>query len=690
MNFIKIIIGISLFFWCPLEINAQYIIPDFQTQIVQKDELWLRWEPRSMAEWQASLKQAYRIKVYEGIDNNNMVLTKEETIQPMPLADWEKTNEAVKDSFLLPFYEGAKNLVYTDAEVEKELMQMLSKEEGKSLQQTTTEFRLGYLAYTITYDFDLMKIAGLAYALSFEKDKKYKIEVQTGTYAPYIFEFDPQKIQAKKVPVLKAIFDDKKVNLEWETRSFKKDYYGYYLEWSRDGKNYEDISAMPYVNLFDTIPDQVELHSLRQEIPLSANYKEYWIRLKGMNYFGLRSKRTSAVKGHGFDIIPAMPSIIHADQTLDNKADLKWKLEKKFNRLIQHFQVFRADSLEGHYTSVMDSIPASSRSIQIPMTEKRNYFSIGLVPKEGKIIRSLPTFVMGQDTVPPITPQNFEGKMDSLGIVTLTWSPNTEDDLWGYKVFRSEYINDEFASLHSSPMNDTLFMDTINLNSFNEEIHYYVMSLDTRNNRSPFSKIISLERPDTIPPTPPLIKSAKFLEDSIQVTWAASSSQDAVLHQLFRKEMGQAAWELIAEQDSVASLNYLTDKNFQPDKVYAYTVIAMDDDSLSSRPSRPLQVQTKSNKPKAAFENFEVTFDETQQNATITWTLKDNTALHQIMVYRGKSKDNISMYDILEGTTTSIQQKVKEKESWFFIFNPVFEDESLARMSEIIRINIPD
>ena len=91
-------------------------------------------------------------------------------------------------------------------------------------------------------------------------------------------------------------------------------------------------------------------------------------------------------------------------------------MDSKFNRLVDHFEVYRSDELEGEYVSVYDSIPVNHRTIRVPIENNRNFYSVVIVPKDGEIIRSFAVFIMGQDTVPPITPENFVGSIDSMGI----------------------------------------------------------------------------------------------------------------------------------------------------------------------------------------------------------------------------------------------------------------------------------
>ncbi|MEM9823128.1 MAG: hypothetical protein AAF985_18760, partial [Bacteroidota bacterium] len=379
-------------------LSAQYVLPKYQSQTTYKNQLLLRWEPRDVAEWEHALKEGYQIKVFQGPSTDKLSLRATTIVKAVDADQWDAAISAQKDTLLKEFYAGAKSFLFMPKEMEAELKSNLADEAGKSKQQTIEEFKLGYLNYAITFDFDLIQKAGLGHAIPIDKTSKYKIEVQTGNYPSYTFHYDPQVRATPGVPDLEATFSDKKVAVEWTTPAFKSKYFGYFLSISEDGKRYKKISDMPYVNLLDTVKSDPSFQTIQEDIPLPRNYKNYWIRLNGMNYFGLESRQSAIEKGYGFEVIDAMPNISHADQTSDNHADLRWTLDQRFNRLIDHFEIYRSDQIDGEYESVYSDIPASQRNIKIPMEHNSNYFSIAIVPKDGPIIRSFSAFVMGQDT----------------------------------------------------------------------------------------------------------------------------------------------------------------------------------------------------------------------------------------------------------------------------------------------------
>lgn len=690
MNNYKYILLTAFFLWSQINLFGQYILPEFQSQAVNKNELLVRWEPKGLAEWQSAITQGYQVKVYMGPDENNLMLKQSETVKPLSVSEWDNAINREKDTLLVQFYEGAKQFLYMEKEMEEELKQVLVEEDGKTKQETVDEFKLGYLVYSITFDMQMIEMAGLGFKVPLEKNYAYRVEVSTKGYEPYVYTYNPLEKKSPNFPDLEAEFGNKKVTLKWPTPEYKENFFAYYLAISDNGKRFENVNDLPYYNMLDTVTTVDEAQYLTEELPLDRNYKDYWFRIRGMNYFGIESSLSSIEKGYGFEEIDVMPTVNYANQTADNDAEIKWTLDRRFNRLIDHFAIYRSDELDGEYTVVYDSISVNDRMVRVPMEHSRNYFSVAIVPKDGREIRSFSVFVMGQDTVAPVIPQNFVGVIDSMGVVTLTWDQNQEEDLWGYKVFRSEYIDDEFGPLHPSPIIDTTYVDTVNLNSLNEAIHYSIIALDKRNNRSEFSAIVSLERPDTIAPTAPLVREVDFLEDSIKIVWAASSSKDAILHQLFRKESTDNGWTIIAEFNAVNQLNSFVDTDFEMNKTYFYTAIAKDDMELSSAPSRAMSVQTLSKKPKNPFLGFDISFDEENVNLSIRWNLDNENDLEEIIVYRGPSKEEISMYKIVEPDSNEIVQDFADSEKWFFVFKPVYNDGSLSSMSDIIIVEQPN
>src|SRR5690606_18156447 len=163
------------------------------------------------------------------------------------------------------------------------------------------------------------------------------------------------------------------------------------------------------------------------------------------------------------------------------------------------------------------------------------------------------------DSIPPVVPSGFAGKIDTTGIVTLKWDRNPDSDLLGYRIFRSNFEEDEFVQLTEGPVLTEEYFDSIPLNSLTETIYYKVAAVDQRYNISDASDALELKKPDKVPPVAPVLRNPEASAASITISWIPSSSADVEKHVLYRAESSNAnEWTVL----SVISLS---------DTTYAYS-----------------------------------------------------------------------------------------------------------------------
>jgi len=274
------------------------------------------------------------------------------------------------------------------------------------------------------------------------------------------------------------------------------------------------------------------------------------------------------------------------DQLPTNQAELHWSIVSEDLPLIQHFRVMRADSAKGLYTIAKDSIPKSHRITKVDMEYTTNYFRVESVPVDGDPLSSTPVFVMGIDSIPPLTPEVISATIDSSGQVVLTWQANSEPDLWGYRVFRSNYDDKEYSLVSQGVMQDTVFIDTTHMTLGVENVYYQLHAADTRNNRSPFTEPIVIVKPDIVPPATPTIISFDTSPDTVKINWSASVSDDAVYHKIFKRAIRtENAWTLIEILDTLTAVSPYIDIAVEPGVRYAYTMQAVDEGGLESGPA---------------------------------------------------------------------------------------------------------
>jgi hypothetical protein len=92
------------------------------------------------------------------------------------------------------------------------------------------------------------------------------------------------------------------------------------------------------------------------------------------------------------------------------------------------------------------------------------------------------TTVTAEDKTPPAVPVGLEVKASEAGAY-VTWEPNSESDLAGYRVFRSEWPDTGFKSVIDRPTSGVGFFDS----SYRPGLYYAVSAVDESGNESPMS-----------------------------------------------------------------------------------------------------------------------------------------------------------------------------------------------------------
>ena len=90
--------------------------------------------------------------------------------------------------------------------------------------------------------------------------------------------------------------------------------------------------------------------------------------------------------------------------------------------------------------------------------------------------------VTAEDKTPPAVPVGLEVKASETGAY-VTWEPNSETDIAGYRVFRSERPDSGFKAVTDRPISGVGFFDS----SYSPGLYYAVSAVDESGNESPMS-----------------------------------------------------------------------------------------------------------------------------------------------------------------------------------------------------------
>ena len=684
------IFSVIIFLFVSVSTTAQIFLPKRVISKYNDGRIYLRWEPSGSLEWRSGIKTGYSIKVRDISKMSVKDNTIEALVKPLPLTEWDEVI-GKQTEFKTPFYEGCKKFIYSliDSGDENSLETMMQGESEGSIDS----FRLGMVIYSATYDFKLAKYTGLAFDFSAKQGHEYEVEISCIGY-PSIKEKIFASIENEEVPELTAEWGDKEVELKWNTLPYTKKFMGYMIGRSEDGLHFVLRDSIPIYNNLEKYAKKGSTESfVTNKEKLDENYKTYYFRVRGFDYFGQIGNRFSSVIGYGYDKLTLSPALIFADQTIDNKAHLKWKIPPSQERLIKDFSVLRADSVDGKYELELDSISRYSREVKFPITHSVNYYRILANPKDGKSLSSMPILVMGQDSIPPEKPEIISATIDSLGRVEVKWRANQETDLWGYRIYKSNFATDEFSLLNSYPVLDTVFIDSIDIDLGNEDVFYMLNAADKRNNRSPFSDTIQLEVPDVIPPSMPLVYRLEQIEDTVVVYFNRSMSDDVVSHTIFKRDINVEgkAWLKFAQFDSTFFEDKLKDVDVKANHHYAYTIVAKDDSGLESEVKYFEDIIVKEiEKEFIPFKSITHKINEEDNTVTIRWECNEPERLKTVMVYRGNDKTRLSRYKYVDAPSMELTDKLKKgKEVIYYRLKPVFKNQKKSYISDFIQVENP-
>jgi hypothetical protein len=494
------------------------------------------------------------------------------------------------------------------------------------------------------------KLSGLMFRdKSIKKNEKYLYriyanipndiaQVDTGSYyvdAGTVTEY-PKPLEVS------AEFKDRIVNLRWNQMYYKGIYSAWSVERSEDnGETFKRMNQNPLVNLHNNGRIVNYMHYTDS---LPQNDAEYVYRIIGHSAFGDEGPPSDTISGKGKIRLKAVPSFSKCLINENGEAMLSWIFPEDYNPELQGFIITSAASDKGKYKEVHDGLLPSDQRIFLDKDPSPvNYYKVSAIDKHGETYRSQSFLLQLADSIPPDPPEGLEGIIDSAGIVTVSWLPNSEEDLFGYRVYMTNHMNSEFTQITRKAVPDTVFKFKTTLKTLTEDMFIKVMAEDNRFNPSVYSEIIKLKRPDTIPPSPPVIKNFSVTDSCIYLEWIRSTSKDVVNHIVFRAKADEDEWEAIAVFDNKYNLDYHCDTSAVPGVMYKYLVIAVDEADNKSEKIKPVKLQMSKKRIEGKIKNFKAEVDPEAKHIVISWELPDKE-IKEILLYRRTDAGKIRTY----------------------------------------------
>lgn len=346
-------------------------------------------------------------------------------------------------------------------------------------------------------------------------------------------------------------------------------------------------------------------------------YVPYTYAIRAIDAFAEMGEAAS-ISAMGRDRTPPSAPRVTAPVVYSNTvAVIEWSQQEKSTDL-QGYRVERSIRSEGPYEPLHEGIlPAfSDKFVDTAATTQAPWYQVVVLDTAGNEAASFPAYVELIDTLPPATPVGVIGFMDSTGRVLLTWHRGTESDLYGYRVLMANDSTHEFSQATNLILQDTIFMDSVEMRTTTAVVYYRVVAVDTRQYHSAASDICVIRRPDVLAPISPMVGDVVVSDVSVMITFERSPSEDVRYHVLERAG-ANGQWYTIDTTTAEGTL--FVDTTATPRLQHRYRLVAVDTAGLRSNPSTEVSARPYGRRVHSAVSNLVVALDTTSQTARLSW-----------------------------------------------------------------------
>jgi uncharacterized protein len=631
------------------------------------DSIYLRWAPDSYAGWVAGNKKGYRIIRFEstrkrgldslsagtdtlqiakieatqiGFDSISVVI---DTLRPQPLTYFAQEHIKIDTGCIIAAQalygqtiQIAGDASIADKESQAQMRFTIALQAADKSFKGAQALALGFIDHKVDsnkqYSYQIMPLDGGNPATIDIFNRKQPLPI-------------PKDIQAKQ--------GDEWLQLSWSFEN-QKDFVSYRVYRSGDdGKTYDLVTPEPLVFMLQGNEPDTFRYTFTDSV--GVNYKKFKYRLSGSDMFAEWSP-FAEVESYARDFTPPVVPFITEGHSTTRSFELSWSLDSMDTDL-SGFQILMGNSQEGPFSPITKMLPKELRQYKhldsVSLT-RSYYFVVASHDTSGNIAYSMPLYILVIDSIPPLAPTLLQGKINKKGIVRMVWQHGTEEDLAGYRIYSSTN-NRDFRMLTASPIDSNRYQDTLPLNTLNRKMYYKLIAEDQNANKSTYSEVLMLEKPDTISPVTPVMAQSESGAKGVTLKWIPSSSNDVMAHLVYRKvdKDTTANWALFQKLD--ARTEWFTDTTAFIEKPYLYYMVAQDSAENVSEPSLTVGGRRFFDGKSDGIKTLQAVFDEKQKTIQVSWQiapvtdpfLKDKK--YYIFIYRAKQNEPLEKYQQVEG-----------------------------------------
>lgn len=637
---------------------------------IDNDSVVLRWAPSTPGGWIISNRIGYIVekvivdknKPFDASDYQKLNLL---PVKPLTLDEW-KGVASPENMFSAIAAQALYGKIFIPRALDENNLNVL-----KNAADELTN-RYSFSLFAADNDAITATALGLRWVdRDIKKDETYAYRVYVAETTEE-YTFDTAYIVVDVMPFLKypapanLQFEsgDGSIKLSWEDVE-PYGFSGFYVYRSEDGgRNYKKLTNMP---LITATPKGAE-----QEIQpgyidtLTANYTEYTYRVSGVTPFGELSVPAEII-AYSKDLTPPPAPTINLPRQISGRdVKISWEMNNPPPDL-DGFVVSRSNnSLYGYELITKTPLPKSTREYTDDLSGfDEAYYCIGSIDTAGNMAFSYPVLATRIDTIPPLSPKGLAGIINESGVVNLSWNLGYESNIIGYRVLRANDPTHEFSQLTGQIHPDTVYTDSISINTLTRYVYYRIAAVNRRHQHSELSPVLSLRRPDIIPPAEAVFSDLFVTDTSVWLQWHPSPSEDLAKQLLLRRKQEEEKWGVI---DSFApALSSYTDKNVQKNIVYEYTIISVDSSGLSSKPAFGVIARPYDTGKRKPVENFTAEYVQNDNAVTLKW--KYTPEIDEkwwYVIYKATGDDNYKEHKAVDSAASSFTDTQVTKATYLY------------------------
>lgn len=657
---------------------------------VKNNKVILRWATTDKKLWDAGVKSGYiieRIQVNspalpEAVAFHSSTEITTPPIKPASAKDtlyWKNLLQKFPNAALL------YGLLYPDTASTHNNLQENIK---------TAKLLLGYALIACDQSAEVAKAAGLYFTDTTVNNNNiyaYRIRFANANDSnpnnQIILVVDARQVsELPKIDSVSVRFKNKKVSLRWNVANNKNDYSAYVIERSSDSITFINLTKAPYVLAYTEF-EKVRNHADFTDTVLSLG-KTYFYRIRGITHFGEQGPASNIVRLKTKIELSDFPVIDSALSINPKQSIIYWKMEKSTDiKTLKGFAIARSLKADGHYTFINNSLISKTKKSFIDTAQQYiNYYKVYAVSVDDDSTSSFPVMMQPEDQEPPCPPKNLSGVIDSMGVVRLKWNANAEIDLMGYRIYRGNTPGDEFVEVSKIFITDTVFVDTININTLNKNIYYSLTAVDFTFNNSDYSSTLKLNRPDIIAPTPALFNGISFNQSGVILKWINSSSEDIMQHTLERNDKSFATQKaMVKTWFGKDTSSVCVDTAVVEHHLYQYTLTVRDSSGNRSQVISSILkfepgIQKKVSKLSGAS-------NRTDRKIELHWQYSALGVQHFIL-YKAKKGEQLRTFKILPHNVSSfVDTQISINTVYLYALKAVYTSGTESELSDVIEVN---